>query len=58
VRHGTTKYRKTIGAVTLFGALSRTVQAELARATSGTSLPSGSTPATSSGASKLVVETD
>jgi hypothetical protein len=36
VRHGTTKYRKTIGAVTLFGALARTVQAELARATSGT----------------------
>ncbi len=36
VRHGTTKYRKTIGAVTLFGALSRTVQAEHARATSGT----------------------
>ena len=58
MRHGTTKYRKTIGAVTLIGALSRTVQAELARATSGISLPSGSTPATSSGASKLVVETD
>ena len=32
VRHGTTKYRKTIGAVTLVGALSRTVQAEHARA--------------------------
>ena len=36
MRHGTTKYMKTIGAVTLIGALSRTVQAEHARATSGT----------------------
>jgi hypothetical protein len=36
LRHGTTKYRKTIGAVTLIGALSRTVQAEHALATSGT----------------------
>ena len=36
VRHGTTKYRKTLGAVTLVGALSRTVQAEHARATFGT----------------------
>jgi hypothetical protein len=36
IRHGTTKYIKTIGAVTLIGALSRTVQAEHARATSGT----------------------
>ena len=36
LRHGTTKYRKTIGAVTLIGALSRTVQAEHARATFGT----------------------
>jgi hypothetical protein len=36
LRHGTTKFRKTIGAVTLIGALSRTVQAEHARATSGT----------------------
>ena len=36
LRRGTTKYRKTIGAVTLIGALSRTVQAEHARATSGT----------------------
>ena len=36
LRRGTTKYRKTIGAVTLIGALSRTVQAEHARATSET----------------------
>jgi hypothetical protein len=36
LRNGTTKYRKTMGAVTLIGALSRTVQAEHARATSGT----------------------
>jgi hypothetical protein len=36
LRHGTTKYRKTIGAVTLIGALSRTVQAEHARAKFGT----------------------
>jgi hypothetical protein len=36
MRHGTTKYIKTIGAVTLVGALSRTVQAEHVRATSGT----------------------
>ena len=36
LRNGTTKYRKTIGAVTLIGALSRTVQAEHARATVGT----------------------
>jgi hypothetical protein len=36
LRHGTTKFRKTIGAVTLIGALSRTVQAEHARAASGT----------------------
>ena len=36
VRHGTTKCRKTIGAATLVGALSRTVQAEHARATFGT----------------------
>jgi hypothetical protein len=36
LRNGTTKYRKTIGAVTLIGALSRTVQAEHARATLGT----------------------
>ena len=36
LRHGTTKYRKTIGAVTLVGAVSRTVQAEHARATFGT----------------------
>jgi hypothetical protein len=36
VRHGTTKYRKIIGAVTLVGALSRTVQAEHARARFGT----------------------
>ena len=36
MRHGTTKYIKTIGAVTLIGALSRTVQVEHARATSGT----------------------
>jgi hypothetical protein len=36
LRHGTTKYRKTIGAVTLIGALSRTVQAEHALATFGT----------------------
>jgi hypothetical protein len=36
LRHGTTKYRKTIGTVTLIGALSRTVQAEHARATFGT----------------------
>jgi threonine dehydrogenase-like Zn-dependent dehydrogenase len=36
LRNGTTKYRKTIGAVTLIGALSRTVQTEHARATSGT----------------------
>jgi hypothetical protein len=34
--NGTTKYRKTIGAVTLIGALSRTVQSEHARATSET----------------------
>ena len=32
LRHGTTKYIRTIGAVTLVGALSRTVQAEHARA--------------------------
>ena len=43
VRHGTTKYRKTIGAVTLVGALSRTVQAEHARARFGTY--NGSPPA-------------
>jgi hypothetical protein len=36
IRNGTTKYRKTIGAVTLIGALARTVQVERARATSGT----------------------
>jgi hypothetical protein len=36
LRHGTTKYRKTIGAVTLVGGLSRTVQAEHARVASGT----------------------
>ena len=36
LRHGTTKYRKTIGAVTLVGALSRTVQAEHARIMFGT----------------------
>jgi hypothetical protein len=36
IRRGTTKYRKTIGAVTLLGALARTVQVERARATSGT----------------------
>jgi hypothetical protein len=36
LRHGTTKYRKTIGAVTLIGALSRTLQAEHALATFGT----------------------
>jgi hypothetical protein len=35
IRNGTTKYRKTIGVVTLIGALSRTVQVERARATSG-----------------------
>jgi len=40
IRNGTTKYRKTIGVVTLIGALSRTVQVERARATSGT--PEGS----------------
>jgi hypothetical protein len=36
IRNGTTKYRKTIGAVTLIGALARTVQVERARATSWT----------------------
>ena len=36
LRYGTTKYRKTIGAVTLIGALSRTVQAEHALVTFGT----------------------
>lgn len=36
MRHGATKYMKTIGAVTLIGALSRTVQAEHTRATFGT----------------------
>lgn len=35
VRRGTTRYRQTVGAVTLIGALARTVQVELARATSG-----------------------
>lgn len=39
LRNGTTKYIKTIGAVTLVGALSRTVQAEHARAMSGTHEP-------------------
>jgi len=43
LRHGTTKYIKTIGAVPLVGALSRTVQAEHARATPGTH--EGSSPA-------------
>lgn len=35
VRRGTTKYRKTVGAVTLLGAVARTAQFELARARSG-----------------------
>jgi hypothetical protein len=40
IRRGTTKYRKTIGAVTLLGALARAIQVERARATSGA--PEGS----------------